>query len=104
MVTFKSLSDLGLSKALSLDLLGEKFYMRGQTLTGIIDDVTASEMFAAGGAIPSEPISITFKKRVFRPALELGSSLTARGKSYIVRQIVSDEISFTLICEVPGKR
>lgn len=36
------------------EVIGESFTMRGKTFTGIIDDVVASELFAAGGAIPSD--------------------------------------------------
>lgn len=103
-MTFTNLSAAGLAIALSRDLLGEKFTLRGATQTGIIDDVIASESFAFGGAIPSEPISVTMKLKTFKPALNLGEKITARGRDYTVRQISKDEISITLICERTDKR
>lgn len=86
------------------EVMGESFTMRGKTFTGIIDDVVASEMFAAGGAIPSEPISVTMKLQPFKPELTNGERITARGRNYTVRQIARDEISITLICESVAKR
>jgi len=103
-MTFKSLSSAGLAIALSGDLMGEKFTMRGQTYTGIIDDITAAESFNFGGSVPSEPVSVTMKKRTFSPALNLGERVTIRSRVYIVRQITQDEISTTLICDVPEAR
>jgi len=85
-------------------LLGESVTIRGDTYRAVIDDVVASEMFAAGGAIPSEPISITIKTQTFQPDLGLGERVTARGRSYTVRQITRDEISITLIAEHTAKR
>ncbi len=85
-------------------LLGESVTIRGATIRGVIDDVVASEMFAAGGAIPSEPIAITLKTQTFQPDLGLGERVTARGRDYTVRQITRDEISITLIAEATGKR
>jgi hypothetical protein len=103
-VTFKDLSSAGLAIALDRNLMGENFTLRGATQVGIIDDVTASESFAFGGSIPSEPISVTMKLKAFRPALNLGEKITARGRDYTVRQISKDEISLTLICERADKR
>ena len=85
-------------------LLGESISFRGNTYRAVIDDVVASEMFAAGGAIPSEPIAITIKTQTFQPDLGLGERVTARERSYTVRQITRDEISITLICESVSKR
>lgn len=85
-------------------LLGESITLRGDTYRAVIDDVVASEMFAAGGAIPSEPIAITIKKVTFTPDLGLGERVTARERNYTVRQITRDEISITLICEHTAKR
>ena len=85
-------------------LLGESVTIRGDTYRAVIDDVVASEMFAAGGAIPSEPISITIKAQTFQPDLGLGERVTARNRSYTVRQITRDEISITLIAEHTAKR
>jgi hypothetical protein len=84
--------------------MGENFTLRNVTRRGIIDDVTASEMFAAGGAIPSEPISVTFKTATFSPDLTPGERITARSKNYTVRQVTRDEISITLVCEHTAKR
>ena len=50
-------------------LLGESITLRGATYRAVIDDVVATEMFAAGGAIPSEPISITIKKAMSPPVM-----------------------------------
>ena len=85
-------------------LLGESVTIRGDTYRAVIDDVVASEMFSAGGAIPSEPISITIKTQTFQPELALGERVTARNRSYTVRQITRDEISITLIAEHTAKR
>ena len=85
-------------------LLGESITLRGDTYRAVIDDVVASEMFAAGGAIPSEPIAITIKTQTFTPELNLGERVTARERNYTVRQITRDEISITLICEHTAKR
>jgi len=85
-------------------LLGESITIRGDTYRAVIDDVVASEMFAAGGAIPSEPISITIKTQTFQPDLGLGERVTARERNYTVRQITRDEISITLIAEHAAKR
>jgi len=85
-------------------LLGESVTIRGDAYRAVIDDVVASEMFAAGGAIPSEPISITIKTQTFRPELALGERVTARNRNYTVRQITRDEISITFIAEHTSKR
>lgn len=85
-------------------VMGESFTLRGSTYTGIIDDVVASEMFAAGGAIPSEPISVTFKLQTFTPAITNGERITCRGRNYTVRQVTKDEVSITLIAEHTAKR
>lgn len=90
--------------AIKGSLLGEKFTLRGDTYTGIIDDVTASEAFASGGSIPSQPISVTMKMRTFTPSIGLGERITARDTTFTIRQITSDEISITLICDVPDHR
>jgi len=103
-VTFSTLSAAGLKTAMQTSLLGESITLRGDTYRAVIDDVVASEMFAAGGAIPSEPISITIKTQTFQPELGLGERVTARGRSYTVRQITRDEISITLIAEHTAKR
>lgn len=84
--------------------MGESFTLRNVTRRGIIDDVVFSETFAAGGAIPSEPISITFKLATFSPSLTPGERVTARGRNYTVRQVSRDEISITLVCEHTAKR
>lgn len=101
-MSFTSVCAAGLQVA--SDVMGEAFTMRGKTFTGIIDDVVASEMFAAGGAIPSEPISITMKLQTFTPALTNGERVTARSRNYTVRQVSRDEVSITLICEHTSKR
>lgn len=84
--------------------MGESFTLRGNAYNGIIDDVVASEHFAAGGAIPSEPIAVTFKLIEFSPALTNGESITCRGRDYTVRQVTKDEVSITLIAEHKSKR
>ena len=103
-MTFSTLSAAGLKTAMQTSLLGESVTIRGDTYRAVIDDVVASEMFAAGGAIPSEPISITIKTQTFQPDLGLGERVTARGRNYTVRQITRDEISITLIAEHTAKR
>jgi hypothetical protein len=101
-MSFTSVSALGLEIADTV--MGETFTMRGRQYHGIIDDVVASEMFAAGGSIPSEPISVTMKLQTFTPALTNGERITARSRNYTVRQVSRDEVSITLICESVAKR
>ena len=103
-MTFNSLSQFGLSIALKPELLGEKFTMRGDTFYGAIDDIALGETFVEGGPTPSQPITVTMKLRTFSPALNLGERITARGSNYTVRQIITDQTSITLVCDLVNKR
>lgn len=79
------------------------FTMRGKKFCGVIEEITASEVFAAGGAIPSAPVQIVMRKQTFVPPLDKGEQITINGRNYTVRQL-SQDFDITMICELTDKR
>lgn len=103
-MSFASLCRAGFDFAAKASLLGERFTLRGKTITGVIESSDTAEALLSGGFSPSTPLVVRFKERTFTPALTIGEQLIYEGGTYTIRHIDSDAASMKLTCEHKAKR